>query len=436
MGLPALTIYGVGDILGAGIYGLVGAVAAIAGSATWISFLITILIAALTALSYSELGSRFPRSAGEAHYCQIAFGKPALALLIGWMVLASGVVSLSTVTLIAAKYALAPWDGGSPLARNALLVIFLFTLAAITFWGIRQSSAFNIVCTAVEVSGLFIVVGVGLFYLIGAEPTPARVETGEAGPSWLAILQGSSLAFYAFIGFEDMVNVAEEVKSPRRNLPIAILTALGVAGVMYVLVSWVATNVVPPAELARAEGPLIDVVARAAPRFPAEIFSLIALLAVANTGLLNFVMGSRLLYGMARQGLLPSWLGTVHASTRTPHWSIALILVFALALALSGSVTFLAGTTNVLLLTVFFAVNASLIAIRRRRGADPEAFSVPLFVPVGGMISCLVLIVFIPPSSLWTAAIIIVIGIAIVAVRWERLSMAKHRLEEGDAEPH
>ena len=231
------------------------------------------------------------------------------------------------------------------------------------------------------------------------------------------MFQGAALAFFAFIGFEDMVNVAEEVESPERNLPAAILTALLIAGGIYIVIVSIATAVVPANILAESDAPLLEVVRRAAPAFPEWLFSLIALFAVANTGLLNSIMGSRLLYGMADQGLLPAALRRVHARNQTPHWAIVTLLVAGIIVAFSGTLMYLAGTTSVLLLIVFSTVNASLVAVKWRQPAVPETFRVPIAIPVLGGLTSLALVGFLPHKSLWSALGILVIGLLLMMVR-------------------
>ncbi len=249
-----------GDILGAGIYALVGKIAGLAGEYSWLSFLIALTIAAFTALSYAELGSRFPRSGGESYYFQQAFGWPSLATLMGWIVFCSGVFSLSAVSRAFAGYVLGPWQGGSSWLESVVLVVFLLGLTVINFYGIQLSSTTNIVCTVVEASGLMLVIVVAARYLLReggpaaiAEP-PVTVGHAVGG---LAVVQGAALAFYAFIGFEDMGKVAEEVKSPERNLPLAIIAALVIAGSIYLLVIWLSTTVVPPDQLAKSQRPAV-----------------------------------------------------------------------------------------------------------------------------------------------------------------------------------
>lgn len=411
LGLAAVIFYGVGDILGAGIYALIGKIAGIAGPGSWIAFAIALGVALLTALSYAELGSRFPRSGGESYFCQHAFRSPAIGLLIGWLVLTSGVVSLATVARASTGYLLNLMD--VPLSvplQWGCMFLFLLTLAAINFWGIEQSSKTNIVCTLVETAGLLLVIVVGLAFLAGQPQTPdAVVRPASFHPTWIAIGQGAAIAYFAFIGFEDMVNVAEEMRSPERDLPIAILVAVAIAGTIYVVVVWIAVVIVPPAQLAESNAPMIAVVNRAAPDIPSWLFTVIALFAVANTALLNFVMASRLLYGMSQQLLVPQWLGIVHHRTNTPTHAIIVVFFAALVLAVSGSLVFLAGTTSLLLLVVFFSVNVALVTVKFRDGVGPN-FRVPAAIPIIAAIASATLVCFLPVKSLLTGSVVVASG--------------------------
>jgi amino acid transporter len=413
LGTGALLAYGIGDILGAGIYALVGEVARVAGDSAWLSFAGATGVAALTGLSYAELGARFPHSAGEAHFARIAFGREGLALFAGWLVFAASMVSIATVSWGFAGYAsgFLPW-----LPERAAVAAFLLLLAGVTLRGMREASLANILCTAAELSGLLLVLGAGAAFLArGGPPAPAAA----APPGAVGLLQGGALAFYAFIGFEDLVKAAEEVRRPERALPLAILLAIAAAGLLYVGVSWVALEVLGADALAASSAPLLDVMRRAAPGVPGGLFLLLALLAVANTALVNFVMMTRLLYGMARQGLLPAWLGRVHPRRRTPHLAALALLAVAAALALTGSLARLAGTTSVLVLAVFFGVNLALLAIRRQRGA-PAGFRVPLWVPLLGAAGSLALLVYVPPRALVQGLAIAGVGLAAIAWRGRR----------------
>ncbi len=416
-GLPTLVIYGVGDILGAGIYAVIGKIAGLSGSLAWVSFLTAMTVAALTALSYAELGSRVPQSGGVATFIHRAFRTDWLSILVGWLMFCTCLVSMATLSKAFAGYL----NAFAPAIPAWLIIIALFSaLAFVNFRGMQESSALNIFCTALEVSGLVIVILVSTLFIIGGtagtgNPVTSPVPNAQA-IGWTAIIQGAALAFYAFIGFEDIVNVAEEVKNPERNVPRAILFALGIAGVVYVLVSWLATNVLSPAELSASNAPLLDVVRRSQPNFPAVVFSLIALFAVLNTALLNFVTASRLLFGMSREGLLPAWLGKLHPRRATPYRTLLVILPIAIFLALAFSLKFLAGTTSTLILAMFCLVNLSLLVIKRR---EPRAdgFQVPYPIPALALLSNLFLIAFAEAKSNIAALVFTGIGIFLVLIR-------------------
>lgn len=431
LGFWSLAIYGIGDILGAGIYALVGKVAGEAGSGSWLAFLIAMFAAALTGLSYAELVSRHPRSAGEATYTLHAFRRPWLGFLVGWLVFCSGVVSMSAVAHACAGYVQSV-AGGVP--EWSVWLLFVAFVSGVNFWGIRQSSMTNIIFTLIEASGLFLVIVVGLWFVFGNGAEPAVVQNGG---DWTfgGAFSGAALAFFAYIGFEDMINVAEEVEEPQRNFPRAIITAVAFCGTVYLVISLVALAVVPAAALAASDAPLLEVVRRAAPAVPDALYVLIALIAVANTGLLNSIMASRLLYGMADQGLLPRALAKVHPKTQTPHWSVLTIAAVSLALIASGTLSRLASTTSFLLLIVFSIVNLSLIVIRRREGRAEGRFTVPIIVPVAAIVVCIVMAAFIEPTALLWGGGLLLLGI-IPAIASTRRSIDVEQLDaDGDSEP-
>lgn len=413
--LSTLVIYGVGDILGAGIYAVVGKIAGLSGSLVWASFLVAMSVAALTALSYAELGSRFPFSGGVASFVHRAFHTDWLSVIAGWLMFCTCIVSMATLSKAFAGYL----TTFAPIFPAWLVVIALFGgLAFINFRGMQESSSLNIFCTTLEVSGLLIVIVVSVLFIHGGTANTAAVTapvvSGQA--MWVAIFQGAALAFYAFIGFEDIVNVAEEVNDPERNVPRAILLSLSIAGVIYILVSWLATQVLTPAELFASSAPLLDVVLRAQPSFPGMVLTFIALFAVLNTALLNFITASRLLFGMSRDGLLPAWFSELHAARATPYRTIIVILPIATFLALSGTLQFLAGTTATLILAMFCLVNLSLLAIKRRE-RNPGGFRVPAIIPVLALVSNLVLIAFASRESHILAAAFTGLGFLLVLVR-------------------
>jgi basic amino acid/polyamine antiporter, APA family len=415
MGLGALIIYGVGDMLGAGIYGLIGKTAGVMGNAVWLAFLVSMLAAMLTGLSYASLGSRYPRAAGAAYITHRAFGFSFLTYVLGLCVVASGLTSFAAGSRAFAGYFLGVIGAASSWTL-LVVVVYILALTAINFRGMRESTALNAVCTLIEVGGLFVVIAVGLRYWGSVDyfVTPVRTESGASGsPTFPLVLQGAVLTFYAFVGFEDMINVSEEVKNPRRNFPIAVVVAVSIATLVYLAVGITAVSVLPFAELAASGQPLVDVVKRAAPWFPSVAFSVISLFAIMNTGLMNYIMGSRVIYGMARQGFVPRVLGRVHATRRTPHLAILALMVIVLTLALSGDLGQLASATSTLLLGVFMVVNAALLVLQRRKAEPKGAFEVPAFVPAGGIIVCGVMLYHAQPRALQIAGILLA-GIAVL----------------------
>ena len=395
MGLFALVIYGVGDMLGAGVYGLVGRATNQMGNAVWLAFAVSMVAALLTGLSYASIGSRYPRAAGAAYVTHRAFRLPFVSYVVGLAVMCSGLTSMAAACNVFADYfyRLTPGalENTPHWLRIAVILGFVAFLTFVNLVGMRESTWMNAVCTTVELAGLLLVVVVGVRYIGGVNYLDFTSHRNPTGSFQFPVLFSASLlTFYAFIGFEDILNVCEEVKEPRRTVPRGLIIALLITTVVYMTISVVAVSVVPQHELGdpNLKGPLVEVVRRAAPWFKEEAFTAISLFAVANTALLNYIMGSRLVYGMSRQGLLPAALGRVHARRRTPHVAILTLMVIVLLLALPGSIKQLADATSLLLLTVFVVVNASLIVLKRRPGEPPGGFEVPLLVPALGVLVC------------------------------------------------
>lgn len=387
MGFWSLTFYGVGDMLGSGIYALIGRAAGVMGNAVWLAFAASMLAALFTGLSYACLGSRYPRSAGAAYVAQRAFGRPLLSYTVGLAVAASGLTSMATASRAFAGYVL-ELTGAVPMPL--IIIGFILVLTAINLRGMQESTFVNMVCTAIEAGGLVFIVIVGLRRWGGVDylQLPPREDIAPAAIT----LQGAVLTFYAFVGFEDLLNVSEEVKNVERTLPRALVLALLIVAGLYAAVSITAVSVVPHAELARSSGPLVEVVRRAAPWCPPVLFTGICLFAIANTALLNYIMGSRLIYGMAHQGLLPAPLGRVHAKRRTPHVAIVVLMLIVTALALAGDISALAKATAVLLLLVFTVINAALMVLKNRPGEPRGTFEVPVVIPIGGIVICVLLL--------------------------------------------
>ncbi|MGW7090762.1 APC family permease [Streptomyces sp. NPDC054874] len=418
---PLLYFFILGDVLGAGVYVLVGQVAAESGGAVWAPLLAALCLALLTAASYAELVTKYPRAGGASHYATLAYG-PFLGFLAGFCMLAAGVVSVA---------ALARGFGGDYLSEFVSLpivlvtIVFLTALALLNARGISESTRANVAATVIEVGGLLLVIGLGAWIVLRGDGDLGRLTdlgTARQGPA-AALLSGAVLAYYSFVGFETSVNVAEETRDPRRSYPRALFGALVTAGAVYALVGVAAAVAVPTAKLTESSGPLLEVV-RAAGGVPAELFSAIALVAVANGALLTGIMSSRLAYGMARDGLLPRFLTKVLPGRRTPWAAIATTAALSLLLALTGDVTTLASTLVLLLLVVFFLVNTSLLVLRRDT-ASQNHFRAPTIVPVLGAASCVMLATQIDRDVWLRGLLVLAVGAclgAIAAVRSARAS--------------
>ena len=392
-----LTLLGVGSMLGAGIYGLIGKAAGIMGGAVWMAFLVAMLAALLTGVSYASIASRYPKAGGAAYAAQRAYRAPWLSYLIGLAIVCSGLGSIATQAKVVAEnlntlfgLSLGFAIAGVPAEVMLISVGFLFLLCGLVYRGIAESLWANAACTVVETLGLLLIIVIGFRFWGQADllQTPLTPDNPMGAITAGLILQGSILTFFSFLGFEDMINVAEEVERPERTIPVALIGAMLIASVIYILVSITAVSVVPWRELAAAPGPLSLVAERAAPWLPAVGFTLVTIAAVANTALVNYVMASRLLYGMSNQGLLPKQLGRVHSRRQTPHIAIGVLLVAVIALQFAGDISQLAGATVILLLFVFALVNGALIVLKRREGNIAGAFNVPVIVPALGAVIC------------------------------------------------
>jgi APA family basic amino acid/polyamine antiporter len=380
-----LLLFIVGDILGGGIYARTGEVAGEIGGAIWTGFALAAVIAVFTAASYAELVAKFPRAAGAALYIHKAFKRPLLTFVVAFAVMCSGVASAA---------ALATAFGGDylsefvdlPTVLVALTVILIVSL--INFRGIRESAGFNLACTLIELGGLFLVVLIGATFLFDGGGDPARaVEFNDDATPALLIVAGASIAFYALIGFEDAVNVAEETKDATRTFPRTLFMGLGLAGAVYLLVTVIAGMAVPAGRLADSDGPLLEVVTQGPLSVNSQVFSAIALFAIVNGCLLNLVMASRLMYGMSREGVVPGFLGKVHPHRQTPWAAIIFTASIAAVLAILGDLSTLADTTVLLLLLVFVGVHVSLLVLRRTP-VDHDHFRAPTVLPWLGAVTC------------------------------------------------
>ena len=405
-----LFFFVLGDMLGGGIYALVGEVGANVGGAIWMPFLAAFVLASLTAFAYVELVTKYPRAAGAALYVNRAFRRPFLTFLVAFAVMCSGITSAAALARgFAGDYLVTFVDAPVQVGTLGLIVV----LAAINLWGIKESVRFNAACTVIEVIGLLIILVVGMMAIgDGRADLSRNLELSGDGPPLLVVLAGAALAFYALIGFEDSVNMAEEVRDPSRVFPRALFAALGVAALVYLAVTVVASAVVPTDELAASDGPLLEVIRRGPGGVPETVFSGIALFALADGALINLIMASRLVYGMAREGIVPSSLGRVVPGRGTPATAIAFTTALTLVLAATGDLGGLADTTVLLLLIVFVVVNVSVLVLRRDE-VDHDHFRAPTLAPVLGAVVCLALLTQNEGATWLRAGALMALGIVV-----------------------
>ncbi|MGZ0145724.1 APC family permease [Kribbella sp. WER1] len=395
MGPGLLLLFVVGDILGTGVYALTGKVAGEVGGAVWLPFLCAFVVAMLTATSYLELVTKYPKAGGAAVYTHKAFGIHFLTFLLTFAVMCSGLTSASSASkAFAANFFSAVHLDPD---RGALLMItalgFMTLIALVNLRGVGESVKANVVLTCVELSGLLIVIGVGAWALIGGDGDTSRLtdfHVPEGESPFGAVTAATALAFFAMVGFEDSVNMAEETKDPVRIFPRMMLIGLSITGVIYVLVAISAVALVPPDELNKGATPLLKVVQAGAPGFPLEVFAWITMFAVANSALINMLMASRLLYGMSHERVLPGPLGRVLHKRRTPYIAILFTTLLAFFLIGYADLAALGGTTAFLLLCVFAVVNVAVLVLRRDR-VEHKHFHAPTALPIVGVVLCVYL---------------------------------------------
>ncbi|TQC50984.1 APC family permease [Rhodococcus sp. WS4] len=437
MGPGLLLLFIVGDILGTGIYALTGKVANQVGGAVWLPFLVAFLVAIITAFSYLELVTKFPKAAGAALYTHKAFGVHFLTYMVAFAVMCSGITSASTASrAFAANFVEAfHLDFSTGIGITLLGLGFMTLVGLVNFRGVSESVKTNVVLTCVELSGLLIIIMIGLWALGVGDGDFSRVATFDTGDRSAlgAVVAGTALAFFAMVGFEDSVNMAEECKEPSRIFPKVLLTGLIITGCIYVFVSITAIALVPVAELGEGDTPLLKVVQAGAPGFPIGIFAFITMFAVANTALINMLMASRLLYGMSREGVLPPPLGKVHATRRTPYVAIVFTTILAFGLiTFVGEVPELGGTTALLLLGVFTIVNITVLVLRKQP-VEHKHFRVPTILPIIGALTCGFLVTPFadrPAVQYQIAGILLGIGV----VLWAGTVLVNKRLGKGGPE--
>jgi amino acid transporter len=381
LSLPLITLYGLGTTIGAGIFALVGKVAGRADLLAPFSFLVASGLAAFTAFSFAELSSRLPRSAGEAVYVRAGLRSRGLSVAVGLFVTLAGIVSAAAIVNGAVGYV----HEFLSLARATVIVALVLALGLIAAWGITESVSTAALFTAIEIAGLGLVVWAGHEGLLALPERAGELVPPMEGAAWGGILAGAILAFYAFLGFEDMVNVAEEVKDVSRNLPAAIILTLVITTAVYAVVATTAVLSVPPAELAASGAPLALIYERGTGG-SAAVISLIGIFALLNGALIQVIMSSRVLYGLSSQGDVPAVFGRVNPLTRTPLVATSLATAAILILALWFPIEPLAEATSIIMLFIFTLVNLALVLIKRRDPRPPGVWVFPVWVPVTGFL--------------------------------------------------
>ena len=412
--LFGVTVYGVGNVLGAGIYALIGEVVGITGNMSWLAFIIASVTGALTGLSYAELSSMYPKSAAEFVYTEEAFKIRVLSFLLGWIIIFSGILSAATVALGFAGY-LANLIGIPSIILVVIFAIILIViLSLINFVGIRASTWTNIIFTLIEASGLILIIVIGIPFL-----GTVNYFVLPLGGSFGAIFSAVALIFFAYIGFEDIANIAEEVKEPTRNLPRAIIYSIIITTVLYCLTAISVVSILPFEEIASSSAPLSDVASEILGPVGGIIMSFIALFATANTVLIMMIVTSRMMYGMARDKALPEGLSKVSPKFRTPALAVLITMILTTIPLFLGDISIVANATVFGVLITFFLVNLSLIVLRKKKPDLERPFKLKpniRWVPIVALLGCIVCFGLLFTFDLLTIiiqAIIVLCGIVV-----------------------
>lgn len=412
LGLGALTFYGIGVILGAGIYSILGEAAGIAGEALWWSFLVASLAALLTGLSYAELATMFPQAGAEYVYLREAW--PAAAWLpgmLGWALVATGIATTATVALAFGGYA----ELFVPFPKWTIAAALVVAVATLNVIGVTEASWANIIFTLVEAAGLIALVVVG-----ARDPDFGRTFTSAPHAG---VLGGAALIFFAYLGFEEIANLAEEARQPAQDLPRAILIAVAVSTTLYVLVAAASVTLLAPAQLAASTSPLAEAMQEGAPRLAGALAG-VALFATANTALIAMMAASRLLFAMARGGDAPFLLARTLARRKTPAVAILLVAVGALLCLPLGGVGLVGSIASLLALVTFASVNAALVRLRFTHPETKRPFRVPwplrrVPLPTAlGLVVVLVLLTRFAPLVYGIAGAALVFAYIVQAVPW------------------
>ena len=400
LSLTELVIYGVGLILGAGIYVLIGSAAGIAGNMLWFSFVFAAIVASFTAMSYAELSALFPEAGAEYVYVKKAFGWEKVAWFVGFIGIIIGFSTASAVALGFARYL----SYFLPMNQILLAIGLLVSMTVINLWGIKESARFNAIAALIEVGGLLLIIIAGAYFIFkGDFPLANLTEfpplAKDSSSSWLPIVSASALIFFAYMGFEDIANIAEEAENPVEILPKAFIYTLLISTIIYILVAVVAVSIVPFKELASAEQPLSLIMSTMMSGTEiggksSQLIAIIALFATANTVLITLMVCARMMYGMAKSKTLPSALAKVHPKRQTPYVATIVVSFITVGFLFFKEVEVLAAISDVGIFTLFFMVNLSNIILRYRRPELQRSWRTPLnigrlpVISVLGVISC------------------------------------------------
>lgn len=420
---PLLFLFILGDVLGAGVYALVGKISGEVGGAAWVPLVVALGFSLLTAASYAELVTKYPRAGGSAVFAARAFRSPLVSFLVGFAMLAAAMTSAAGLALAFAGDYMGAFAN---LPAVPVALGFLALIALLNARGVRESLGANMVMTVIEVLGLVLVVVLAAMFVADGRGAPERLTQFTPGVSpGSAVLGAALIAFYSFVGFETSANVAEEVRDVRRVYPRALFGALITAGVVYAAVAVAASVVLDPQQLGASSAPLLDVVRATGYAVPERLFALVALIAVANGALLTMIMASRLAYGMADEGLLPAALGKVLPQRRTPWAAILATTLVAMALAFTGTLAALAETVVLLLLVVFISTNVAVLVLRRD-AVDRPHFRTPTVLPVLAILSCLLLLAQQTPATWARAGLLLAAGALLYLVSGGRARALSH----------
>lgn len=425
-----LFFYVLGDVLGSGIYALIGIMAFEVGGAFWLSFVVGVTVALMTGFAYAELITKFPQAAGASLYVHKAFGKRPLTFIVTFSLLAATISAAGALSLtFGGEYFEAFIEDVPP---TLVAVIFIVLLSVLNFRGISESVWANMIMTLIESAGLLIVLAIGVVVIGQGDANltqPFELNDGNPG---LVVLGGAAIAFFAMTGFENAANIAEETRNPSKVFPKALIGGMALAGVLYLLIAFIASMVAPLGELTAGngeEGNLLTVVEAGPIPIPALLFSAIALVAVTNTTLVSLVAQSRIMYGMARQGVVPRIFARTHHDRHTPWVSIIFTAMLVILLLVTTDVSTLADVTVLFLITVYGMVCLSALVLRRRT-VEHDHYTAPTWILVLGVASNLALLGYTAatsPRSLLYCAVLLAIGGALYFVN--------NFFTQGDPEP-